>query len=51
MDESAQQIDFRTLLEHRAFVRSVVRRLLRDENLVDDVVQETWLAALRRPPR
>ena len=39
------------LLGHSNFVRAVVRSLLADENLVDDAVQETWIAALERPPR
>ena len=36
------------LLSHREFVRAVARSLLRDENRVDDVEQETYLAALSR---
>ncbi len=40
-----------TLLEHGPFVRRIARSLLFDEHRVDDVVQETWLAALERPPR
>jgi len=39
------------LLQHEPFVRAVVRGLLADEDRVRDVVQETWLTALRRPPR
>jgi RNA polymerase sigma factor (sigma-70 family) len=46
------------LLSHAGFVRSLARALLareaaRDEASVDvdDVVQQTWLAALARPPR
>ncbi len=39
------------LFEHRDFVRAVVRGLLADEHAVDDVVQETCLRALERPPR
>ena len=38
-------------MEHRAFVRGVVRRLIPDEHQVDDIVQETWLTALRSPPQ
>jgi len=38
------------LLGHAAFVRRVARGLLRDEAQVDDVLQQTWLAALTRPP-
>jgi len=38
------------LLENRAWVRALARRLLADENDVDDVEQETWAAALRSGP-
>lgn len=42
----------RALLEHATFLNALAHSLLReDEALADDVVQETWLAALRRPPR
>ncbi len=34
------------LLRHAAFVRAVARAALRGDDLVDDVVQETWVAAL-----
>ncbi len=38
------------LLSHEDFVRALSRRLVIDEHVVDDVLQETWLAALERPP-
>jgi RNA polymerase sigma-70 factor (ECF subfamily) len=38
------------LLAHRDFVRRLARGLVRADQ-VDDVVQETFVAALRRPPR
>ena len=38
------------LLEHAAWVRGVAYALVRDASTADDLVQETWLAALRRPP-
>ena len=37
------------LAAHEAFVRKLARRLVRDEHQADDLVQETWLAALRQP--
>jgi RNA polymerase sigma-70 factor (ECF subfamily) len=40
-----------SLLQHREFVRALARSLVRDEHAAQDVVQETWLAALRHPPR
>jgi RNA polymerase sigma factor (sigma-70 family) len=46
---SLDMIDEETLLTHRGFVAAVARQLLADENDVDDVVQETCLAAMRAP--
>ena len=43
--------DIRTLLEHEGFVRGLARSLVLDDHRADDLVQETWLAALRNPPR
>ncbi len=39
------------LLRHGDFVRRLARSLVADTDLAEDVAQETWLAALRRPPR
>lgn len=39
------------LLAHREWVRAVARRLVSDPSAADDLVQDSWLAALRRPPR
>jgi len=44
------RIDPEALLAHRAFVRALVRRLVGDPHDADDVVQETWVAALRGAP-
>ncbi len=44
------ELDFPALLEEEAFVRRLARGLLFDEHRVDDVVQQTWLAAIRNPP-
>lgn len=38
------------LLEHSEWVRALARTLVRDPVVAEDVVQETWLAALRQPP-
>ena len=38
------------LSQHRSFLKSLARRLLRDEHAAEDVVQESYLAALERPP-
>lgn len=40
-----------TLLEHEAWVRGLARSLVADDSRADDVAQETWLTALREPPR
>ncbi len=40
-----------SLLRHRDFVRAVARHLIADDHQRDDVEQETWLAAIERPPR
>jgi DNA-directed RNA polymerase specialized sigma24 family protein len=37
------------LLRHATFVRALARRLASDESSADDLVQDTWLAALERP--
>ncbi len=42
--------DLRRLLENGTWVRRLVSRLLWDEGLVDDVLQEVWITALERPP-
>jgi len=47
----ADSFDPATLLEHRAFLRRLARGLTADRDGAEDLVQETWLAALRRPPR
>ena len=38
------------LLEHRGFLTGLARSLVVDEQHAEDVVQEVYLAALRRPP-
>ena len=39
------------LLAHREWVRGLARSLVGDPDRADDVEQETWARALRRPPR
>jgi RNA polymerase sigma factor (sigma-70 family) len=48
MNESAARVDVETLLEHREFLRRLLRRLIGDESRVEDILQETWIAALDR---
>jgi len=38
------------MLEHAGFLRGLVRGLVHDGGDADDVLQETWLFALERPP-
>src|SRR5262245_45584509 len=38
------------LLQHREFLERFALSLTRDAGVADDVVQETWLTALERPP-
>jgi RNA polymerase sigma factor (sigma-70 family) len=39
------------LLAHRQWVRDLARRLCADESAADDLEQQTWLSAMRRPPQ
>ena len=39
-----------SLMRHADFVRQLARAILRDEAAADDVMQETWMAAIERPP-
>ncbi len=41
----------RALLEHTEFLRALARSLVRDAATADDVVQDTMVRALERPPR
>ena len=43
--------DPESLLEHERFVRAIAGRLLPCKQDAEDVIQETWLRALRSPPR
>jgi len=43
--------DARLLSEHATFVRRVARGILADEDALDEIVQGTFLEALRHPPR
>ena len=43
-------LDLDQLLQHRRFLQSLVRGMIADEQGVEDVLQETWIKALERPP-
>jgi RNA polymerase sigma-70 factor (ECF subfamily) len=49
--DNAPLFDPDLLLQHKDFVRGLAKSILFDDNRVDDVVQEAWLTALRKPPR
>ena len=39
-----------SLLEYEPFVRKVLRNMMVDEDQLGDLVQETWVRVLKRPP-
>ncbi len=39
------------LLSYEPFIRSIARSLISNEDQIGDIVQETWLRALKKPPR
>jgi RNA polymerase sigma-70 factor (ECF subfamily) len=43
--------DPQLLLQHAGWLRALVRGLIRGEQEVEDVVQDTWVTALERPPQ
>src|SRR5687768_14406045 len=47
---STAPLSIEELLRHRAWVRSLARRLVQDQAAVDDLVQDAWLAALEAGP-
>ncbi|MBC8329437.1 MAG: sigma-70 family RNA polymerase sigma factor [Planctomycetes bacterium] len=46
---SAQHIE--ELLRHQSWLKALARRLAQDEAGAEDLVQETWAAAVQRPPK
>ncbi len=48
---SSAHLPIETLLQHKTWMQGLARRLVQDEVAADDVMQETWLASLRTPPR
>ena len=48
---TSEPLSVESLLQHDRWLRDLAARLARDESEADELVQETWLAALRRPPR
>src|SRR6187402_2362550 len=50
-DLPRSRVDVERLLSERQWVQRLARSLVADPNQADDVAQESWLAALRNPPR
>jgi len=50
MEDSPPSFPAERLQAQAAWMRRLVRPLVRDDPAADDVVQDTWLAALRHPP-
>ena len=51
MDPMEGLIRLDELLSHAGWMRALARSLVRDPADAEDIVQDTWLEALRRPPR
>ena len=51
MESPARTIDETELLENLTWVQALARRLVSDPASAEDLVQDTWVAALERPPR
>ncbi len=51
MTDAARPIAVERLLAERAWVEALARSLVLDDATADDVVQQTWLAAIENPPR
>lgn len=47
---TSDSLDIDDLLAHSGWVRALALRLVKDAQTADDVVQDTWMAALRHPP-
>jgi RNA polymerase sigma-70 factor (ECF subfamily) len=50
MDSSSSRTDLSALLAQSDWLHALARRLVGDPGAADDLVQETWVAALRNPP-
>lgn len=50
MKRPGDSINPEELLRHAGWMNDLARRLIRSDGQADDVVQETWLTTLRKPP-
>src|SRR5262245_9329999 len=51
MSTSPAPVPLETLLSHRPWVRRLARALVAGAASADDLEQQAWLAAVRRPPQ
>ena len=49
-EPSPERFDQAELLNQTDWIRALARRLVYDPGEVDDVIQDTWVALIRRPP-
>ena len=50
MDADPRSVSVDELLVHAGWIRGLASRLVKDTAAADDLVQRTWLAAMKRPP-
>jgi RNA polymerase sigma-70 factor (ECF subfamily) len=51
MSDAAPPPTFEDLLRHADWLRRLAHAVVQDDAVAEDLVQETWLSALRSPPR
>ena len=51
LPDENRALDVDALLARTGWIRGLARGLLRDDAVVDDVVQDTLLVSLEKPPR
>ncbi|HRV83062.1 MAG TPA: RNA polymerase sigma factor, partial [Planctomycetota bacterium] len=50
MDKSTTYPELERLLTHQDWLRALARKLVGDSQAAEDLVQETWMAAMKSPP-
>ena len=50
MDGPKESLSAERVLAESGWIHALARRLVGDSGLADDLVQETWIAAMRNPP-
>lgn len=51
MVERGESVPIEEILAQAGWLRDLAGSLVHDPNTADDIAQETWIAAMRRPPR